>query len=73
MKSEFLAKCNILHMKLAFHLSQELVRVQFEDFLTEHYFSTKNMHEAQFLEFVINLPFDGRYNDFIRSVTLQTG
>jgi hypothetical protein len=52
-------------------LSQESLRVQFEDFLTEHYISTKNMNETQFLSFVINLPFDGYFDDFIRSVTFE--
>jgi hypothetical protein len=68
LKPEFLSKCDILQKKLAFHLSRESLRVQFEDFLTEHYFST-NMNEPEFLSFVINLSFHGYYDDFIRLVT----
>jgi hypothetical protein len=70
--SEFLRKCSTLEAKFRPLLSSsDSLRSQFEDFLLENHNFTKNMNGTQFMQFAINLPFNGRYDDFIRSVLTE--
>jgi hypothetical protein len=65
LNTSFLSKCDVLQNIFKELLSRESLRAQFEDFITEHYSSVINMKEPRFLEYVINLPLRGYYDDFI--------
>jgi hypothetical protein len=68
---EFLSKCTILQKQFQPLLASDSLRAEFEDFLIEYHSYVKDMDESKFMQFIINQPFGGGYDDLIRSVTFR--
>jgi hypothetical protein len=68
--SEFLKKCTVLEKTFKELISpiDNTVKLQFEDFIMQHWNVVKHMNESQFVNFVVNEKMNGPFQDLVKYI-----